>query len=152
MCGLLHCQNGGDEPVHPEARSLSFFNLRTQHDQQKIQCQYVFLLLFCAINASSHLSFLSPFFRYVASTRKFSYVPEGASCDEGRFCFQKRCIKPSAIAVHSKCPKGRFIDPRGDPAGAGEYIHPAVRRNLPIPGFASSTINITCSGRGVMSI
>uniref|UniRef100_A0A5K3ETV4 Disintegrin domain-containing protein n=1 Tax=Mesocestoides corti TaxID=53468 RepID=A0A5K3ETV4_MESCO len=39
MCGLLHCRDGTDEPLPVEARSLSFFNLRTQHDRQKIQCQ-----------------------------------------------------------------------------------------------------------------
>ncbi|VDD80798.1 unnamed protein product [Mesocestoides corti] len=119
MCGLLHCRDGTDEPLPVEARSLSFFNLRTQHDRQKIQCQYV------------------------ASTQKFSYVPEGASCDVGRFCFQRRCIKPTAIAVHSKCPRGPYI-PAGNEEGGGEFIHPAVRRNLP-----TTPVNATCSGRGI---
>ncbi|KAH9279561.1 Disintegrin and metalloproteinase domain-containing protein 15 [Echinococcus granulosus] len=123
MCGLLHCQNGSDEPLPVEARLLSFFNLRTQHEQQKIQCQYV------------------------ASTHKFSYVPEGASCNEGRFCFQKRCIKPTAIVVHSKCPKGPFSDLWGVSDGSNDYIHPAVRRSLPTA--TATPINITCSGRGI---
>ncbi|VDO13463.1 unnamed protein product, partial [Rodentolepis nana] len=122
MCGLLHCQNGNDEPALNEARSLSFFNLRTQNENQKIHCQYV------------------------ASTQKFSYVPEGASCDEGRFCFQNRCIKPTGIAVHSKCPKGPYIGPLQDGANA-DFIHPAVRRSLPV--FTNSPVNITCAGRGI---
>ncbi|KAM7534113.1 hypothetical protein Aperf_G00000108566 [Anoplocephala perfoliata] len=122
MCGLLHCQNGSDEPILMEARSLSFFNLRTQNEKQKIHCQYV------------------------ASTQKFSYVPEGASCEEGRFCFQNRCIKPTAIAVHSKCPKGPYHVPlqEGD---SPDFIHPAVRRSL--PPVTTSPINVTCAGRGV---
>ncbi|VDM18309.1 unnamed protein product [Hydatigera taeniaeformis] len=123
MCGLLHCQNGSDEPLPVEARSLSFFNLRTQHEQHKIQCQYV------------------------ASTHKFSYVPEGASCDDGRFCFQHRCIKPTAIAVHSKCPKGPYLDFWGVSDGSNDYIHPAVRRSLPTA--TTTPINMTCSGRGI---
>ncbi|KAL5104058.1 Disintegrin and metalloproteinase domain-containing protein unc-71 [Taenia crassiceps] len=123
MCGLLHCQNGSDEPVPVEARSLSFFNLRTQHEQQKIQCQYV------------------------ASTNKFSYVPEGASCDDGRFCFQNRCIRPNAIVVHSKCPKGPYLSLWGVSDGSNDYIHPAVRRSL--PSATTTPINITCSGRGI---
>uniref|UniRef100_A0A158R6U9 Peptidase M12B domain-containing protein n=1 Tax=Taenia asiatica TaxID=60517 RepID=A0A158R6U9_TAEAS len=123
MCGLLHCQNGSDEPLPVEARSLSFFNLRTQHEQQKIQCQYV------------------------ASTHKFSYVPEGASCDDGRFCFQNRCIKPTAIVVHSKCPKGPHLNLWRVSDGSSDYIHPAVRRSLPTA--TTTPINITCSGRGI---
>eukprot|EP00108_Taenia_solium_P002440 TsM_000142300 transcript=TsM_000142300 gene=TsM_000142300 len=123
MCGLLHCQNGSDEPLPVEARSLSFFNLRTQHEQQKIQCQYV------------------------ASTNKFSYVPEGASCDDGRFCFQNRCIKPTAIVVHSKCPKGPHLNLWRVSDGSNDYIHPAVRRSLPTA--TTTPINITCSGRGI---
>ncbi|KAM3177594.1 hypothetical protein ACTXT7_004248 [Hymenolepis weldensis] len=122
MCGLLHCQNGSDEPVLNEARSLSFFNLRTQNENQKIHCQYV------------------------ASTQKFSYVPEGASCDEGCFCFQNRCIKPTGIALHSKCPKGPYLAPLQDGVGT-DFIHPAVRRSL--PAITNSPVNITCAGRGI---
>lgn len=86
-------------------------------------------------------------FRYVASTHKFSYVPEGASCGDGRFCFQNRCIKPTAIVIHSKCPKGPYLNPWGVSDGSNEYIHPAVRRSLPTA--IATPINITCSGRGV---
>lgn len=86
------------------------------------------------------------FFRYVASTQKFSYVPEGASCDEGFFCFQNRCIKPTGIALHSKCPKGPYLAPLQDDVGT-DFIHPAVRRSL--PAITNSPVNITCAGRGV---
>ena len=122
MCGLLHCQHGEEAPVHPEARALAFFNLGTQHEQRKIQCQYV------------------------ASTRKFSYVPEGASCEAGRFCFHQRCIKPTGIALHSKCPRGPLTESSTAP---GVYLHPAVRRHLPAAPAAAGSLNVTCSGRGV---
>ncbi|KAL7055176.1 hypothetical protein AAHC03_024459 [Spirometra sp. Aus1] len=120
MCGLLHCRGGQSLPLPREARSAQVFNVRTHRSMQPIEC------------------------KYLQSTSKFSYVPEGASCDVDHFCFRNRCVKPG-LSVHSKCPVGPFsTSSHTNPDGTPAFIHPAVRYNLP-----AGTANVTCSGRGV---